>query len=714
MDYLPTSNMKLSDLPEDILLEVAKYLYLNCINFDEVDPELFGPKFSTTNSNTLDFRDSLQPRSTKTLVNFALTCRFIYSVLSPYIWYSIHLERPEVQGHPESTKCDINMHRMWSYGLSTSYGTSASSKPVRSVHTISWNMLQNVKIFSSCKCSFGVIKNAPSELNDLNGNFNQDVPYSSWVNLIDPKYMPNLRRIEACLLSTNTTWDARVLREALLTKYPNHSRFDQIQFPSIVRLAFRIQFCSLTIVALNDMGPEVLLLVQSLVITNTNKSGLPILNENAYNAIKLMKNLEHFALEPPSSSLASSVPRRYLAHFDGPNGNGRARSERRVSSTVVADKLIEISKTFKHLRQLELPSWHDFQRPISFELLGMNPLTELTCDMDHLYRIARGLPIESKNILRYPIFESLQSLEVFIPQHKDSTLTYDQVCLSQLRFSNLKRLLCFTDRDTSPLTSQLIRDNAETLQILHVSRVNIQDILYLFKCSKTTLKMLFVEEFEGFRTNGVGFDSLADGGLSSMGKCTETFFKDLRKLYTKFKDQKQLERLVLPVMKYSSNRLLVERYIARRCLQLEEVWFVSSHKIPRKKVLMTDDPADIVNADSSSGYQVGGSSYEKLQSSLDQFLSERYIKHVFTSLPRPALKEYKRKKAEISQPHIRIDGTEWEKNSAVVSVLPRIRHMSRPWAIEALYRCNLNKWRKDLEDDYMSRTLRSMVSSRLK
>lgn len=595
------------------------------------------------------------------------------------------------------------MHRLNSYKGSPSFFGISIMKPVRSVYKISWNMLQNLRVFSSCKCSFGAIVNAPSQKGEnviINGNFNQEIPYASWVNLVDPKYMPNLKLLEICQTSNTMSWDPIALKSALLERYPAQQDYAQMGVLSRVRLSFRIQVSPFVVSVLTDLGPDVLLLVQSLVIANTGSTWIPLLSDGAVSVIQQMVNLEHISIESSVRSIPTSINRMYSGVTSGLRIGERGRSEKKGSPA----KLMGMLTRFKHLKQLELPAWSDLQQSLDFEILQNLGLTDLTCDLDHLYQLSSRLSTESQVFTQYLVFEHLQSLEIFIPKYH-GTPVLNPVAYSRLDFVNLKRLLCFTDDDNSALISNLVRKNAHHLEILHGNRLSIDDLLYLLKAEQTKLKMLCVEEFNEFKTTDIAIVLDNDGRTAP-----KQFLKDLKRLYSRFKHQKSLQRLVLPVMKYSSNFIFVEHYITRRCLYLKDLWFISAQQVNRKKVLMTFNSKKDIEDGDLTPYQNPSSG--KLQNSLEQYLSERYIKQVFMVLPSKTSKHYKQKKSEMGHPHIRIGGADGEKGT--VYEMPRIRHLNRTWAPQALYRCDLGKWRKDLEDDYMSRTLRSILNTHLK
>lgn len=636
--------------------------------------------------------------------------------------------------HIDTTKCDVNMHRLNSYKGSSSLSFEVSVvRPVRSVNTLSWNMLQSLRIFSSCKCSFGTVINVPSEAARdsvaSNRNIKNEIPYLSWVNLVNPKFMPNLRMLEICVTSSSVSWDPTALRHALLELYPSHDMFRADDCLSRVKIALRVQFSSSTTGVLSELGPEVMLLVQSLVISITGKSSLPILNDNAFDIIELMKNVEHVSIESYAKTIPTSISRGYRGGISGLRSGTRSRAESRKGSPV---RLINLLKKFKHLKRLELPSWTDLSQTIDAEVLETRSLTDLTCDLDHIYQLSSKLS-GLDNRLRYPLFESLQSLEIFIPKHHDVP-ELDPGFYSQLKLYNLKRLLCFTDADHSPLLSNLIRQNAHHLQILHGNRLSVDDVLYLFKAEGNELKMLCVEEFNEYKTTDIAVSLDNDGRTAAAG-----FIKDLKKMYSRLKYQTKLEMLVLPVNKYSSNFKFVEHYITKRCTRLNDLWFISNQQLVRKKVLMSfNEKKEEAGSDGpeESVFAYRKSKFGKVQSLLEQFLSERYIKQVYMTLPSKADKAYKRKKSEMAQPHIKLGGRTDDGGSSsnsnssgsntngnrggeegekgVVYEMPKIRHMNRPWDAQIMYRCDLGKWRKDLADDYMSRTLRSIVNSQLK
>lgn len=757
--------MKLYDLPPEILLEIASYIYLE---YPEVSYDIEKNKhLHQKRINTLDFRDSLQTRSTTELINFALACRKLYFSLSSLLWESVHLERSPIHNKPDIlTKCDPNMHRRWSIGLSSYFSIYAG--PVRTVNTLSWNMLQNVRIFSACKTTSGVIHNVPVINNNL-GSYNvKEISYGSWTNLVNPTIMPVLSRLEICLLPSNSFYIKKhtdFLRESLLTRYNGK-----------VRLAFRVQLNKVTIsTLLEDFGLEVMLLVQSVVICNTNTSGSIVLSKSSISAIQYMKNLEHLAFE--SAFFAKSSRHFNILNNIGNHSHGGSRTwTPKKSSLAAAERLMNVIKDFKSLRQLELPMWRDCCCQISKEMLERNHFTELMCSLSHLQELNFHHPIRGSIAENYPLFESLQSLEIFLDEqytpliHNNSqtlnpatTTTHNtnnnnnQISAFShdtfpLKFHNLQRLLCFSNVPSHPAMTHLIRDNAKTLRVVRVNEPNMEDLIYLLNFSDNTLQTLFIDEFQEEYLLGYNEKRMENGEVRNSGPISKDKREEIRKnflnFYSLLKYQRQLQRLVLPVMKCSSNLKIVQKYITMECLQIPEVWFASCQKLPRKMILCInkededgdgegeEDYDDIASTNSSystfsaSAFGNGFGAYALLQVSLYQHLSDRYIKGVSS----PLVPGTTRKQDMINGS--RFDGGDdngilinrgngldsvsngsgrnttsptTTTNTPVTTVTPKIRHLPRYNAPFNVYRCDLLQWRKDLKDDYSTKMFKKIA-----
>lgn len=726
--------MKLDCLPTELLIGIAEYIYFSRTNIQPSCSRSGSSGSLSSSSNgiatatTLDFRDSFQVRSTTDLASFALTNRRIYHVIAALLWECVHLERPPIPNQVESlTKCDINSHRRWQFGLST--GAARRSRvpgPARRIddRNLSANVLRHIKIFSACK--FSHVAYSPTIIDDgvevkakaqgagptlaparPQGGLKLYTP--TWINLLTPEVMPNLQRLELCLNPNNhyhIEKHAKTLKTALLGKYAPKDPY--CPHRSTVRLVLKVRLSqATTALLLNELGSEVLALVQSLVLANHTSTMRSSFHKNVYSIVQHMEFLEHLCFEHWAEEKTPQEGHYVLA------STGLDLEVVDPSTIVYETKLMETIAGLKHLKQLEMPNWTDFKAVIPTRLFTNNHFTELMCDANHFHDILLNQIQGINSIKEYPMYDSLDSLEIFIPNRRVASQLENILSTNPptLPFKNLRRLLCFSKYRHCKLASMLIRRAAKSLCVLRVNEPELDDLAYLLGASQDTLQMLYVDSLYGTSRSYPPYDFfeedqeiLTESGLiedhgSDDDESTlnttlnqyrnnelarlfaeSIFHQNLTNVFSLFKDQRRLQRLVLPVVKSCSSIGLILKYITQGTPLLSDVWFACNEPVATAFVLLCSEDETVQQDDFThtavelfSGPGRGGGAYRALQEQLCSHLSHRYVKPVHNTAKK-----------------IRHIGGEYKPS-------------------EYLYRCDLQKWRRDLDDDYAKKEMKEMT-----
>lgn len=261
----------LSDLPPEIILQIASYVYTDST-----------PINATEN---LWYTDSLIPRSSKLLLNFALSSKHVYSVLLPILWNSVHLEKPlrgssaasssstynrsknstsfrvpssfvETplyfpipsvslfhESHPEHssgpvskftsdlTFCNVNAHSYTYCDSVNTYANSTASLSKSNYINSGLNLpVRTVRNSLSTHILQNVSVFSACRSQALSLKKETPIPFVTWYQLLDPEIMPQLKKIEICIgsssvnntLSTFQKYAEQYLLDAILVKYPEY------------------------------------------------------------------------------------------------------------------------------------------------------------------------------------------------------------------------------------------------------------------------------------------------------------------------------------------------------------------------------------------------------------------------------------------------------------------------------------------------------------